>query len=186
MPPHTRVSVTPPIAPLELFVAFSRVTLVSFGGALFWSRRMLLEEKRWLTEQEFVELLALAQLLPGGNGLNLAVIVGYRLGGLTGAAASLAGFIAAPSVVISLLAVLHQRYGELALVQDTLAGMASVAVGLLIAMAVKMMSVLRRRWLPWVFAALAFAGVGLMRWPLIAVVAGLAPFAIAAAWRDRR
>jgi chromate transporter len=180
------VNVTPAIAPLDLFLAFTRVTLHSFGGALFWSRRMLLEEKRWLTEQEFAELLALAQLLPGANGVNLAVIVGYRLGGLSGAAAALAGFVGAPTIVIATLAVLHDRYGELAIIQNALTGMAAVAVGLLIAMAVKMTTVLQRRWIPWVFTALAFVAVGLMRWPLLAVVAALAPFAIAAAWRRGR
>ena len=168
-----------------LFIEFARLTLHSFGGALFWSRRMLVERRRWLTEQEFVEALALAQLLPGANGVNLAVIVGYRFAGLPGAAASLAGFVGAPLLVIVGIGVFYAHYGAVPLVKGALSGMASIAVGLLIATAAKIAGVLQRRWRPWTFVLLAFAGVGVMRWPLLAVVAALAPAAIALAWRGQ-
>lgn len=179
------VSQAPGVSPRELFVEFARLTLHSFGGALFWSRRMLVERRRWLTEQEFVELLALAQLLPGANGVNMAVIVGYRFAGYSGAAAAVAGFLGAPLLVIIAIAVVHQHYGGLPLVRDALAGMSSVAVGLLLATAVKVAAVLQRRWRPWTFVALTFVGVGVMRWPLLAVVGALAPWAIFAAWKGK-
>jgi chromate transporter len=169
----------------DLFLTFTQLTLHSFGGAMFWSRRMFVERRRWLTEQEFVDVLSLAQLLPGANGVNMAVIIGYRLAGFTGAAASLAGFIAAPCLVIAALAMLHKHFGSLPVVRDALAGMSMVAVGLIVAMALKMAKVLGRRAVPWMFAAAAFAGVGIMRWPLLAVLGALAPFAIAAAWKGK-
>ena len=174
-----------PVTPRALFFAFTRITLVSFGGVLFWSRRLFVERRRWLSEREFVELIALAQLLPGVNGINLAVMIGYRFCGAAGAAASLAGFLGAPCVVVTLIGVLYFRYGSLPLVHDALTGMSSVAVGLLLATAAKMASVLQRRALPWVFAVLAFTGVGVLRWPLLAVLAALAPWAILAAWRSK-
>lgn len=174
------------MTPLNLFLTFTRITLSSFGGAIFWARRMLVERLRWLTEHEFVEVLALAQLLPGATGVNLAVLMGYRFGGWSGAAASLAGFLAAPCVVIAGLGVLHQRYGGVPVVQHALTGMSIVAVGLLIATALRMATVLQRQWLPWMFALLAFVGVGLLRWPLLVIVAALAPCAIFAAWSVRR
>ena len=170
----------------ELFFAFGRLALHSFGGALFWSRRMMVEERRWLSEQEFAELLALAQLLPGPNGVNLSVIVGYRFRGVAGAAAAMAGFVAAPLAIVIALGVLYQNLGALPVVRDALTGMSSVAVGLLIATAMKLTGVLKRRWLPWLFVLLAFAAVGVLRWPLIAVVGALAPFAVAYAWREKR
>ena len=182
MSPETHVR---RVAPLELFLTFTRITLSSFGGALFWSRRALVEQHRWLTEQEFVEILALAQLLPGANGVNLAVLIGYRFGGWSGAFASLAGFLAAPCVVIMTLGILHHHYGELPLVHAALTGMSAVAIGLLLAMAARMVVVLRRRALPWAFVVSTFVGVGVMRWPFLAVVGALAPFAIAAAWKGR-
>ena len=171
--------------PAELFFEFARLTLHSFGGALFWSRRMLVERRRWLTEQEFVETLALAQLLPGANGINLAVMVGYRFAGLRGAMAAMGGFVGAPLAIIIAIGVAYQQFGTVPEVKQALHGMSSVAVALLIATAFKLTGVLGRRWRPWLFVALTFAGVGVMRWNLLIVIAALAPFAIAFAWKGR-
>lgn len=174
---------SPHVSASELFYAFARLTLQSFGGALFWSRRMLVEQKRWLTEQEFVEMLALAQLMPGANGVNLAVMVGYRFAGWKGSAAAMAGFLGAPIVIIIGIGVAYQHFGAVPLVKHALVGMSAVAVGLLIATAAKLAKVLELRWRPWMFVVLAFAGVGILRWPLLIVVGALAPFAVIAAWR---
>lgn len=178
-------SPAPHVGPLDLFVAFTRITLVSFGGVLFWSRRLFVERRRWLTEQEFVEINALAQLLPGVNGINLAVMIGHRFCGGAGAAASLAGFLATPCLVVTAIGVLYQRYGALPIVHDALTGMAAVAVGLLLATAGRMATVLQRRPRPWFFVLLTFLGIGVMRWPLLAVLAALAPLAIASAWKGK-
>jgi chromate transporter len=175
----------PRISAFALFLTFSRITLSSFGGAMFWARRALVDRQRWLTEQEFVELLALGQLLPGPNILNLTVMVGYRFGGWTGAAASVAGFLGWPCLVVIGLGVLHQQYGSVPQVQQALGGMSSVAAGLLLANGVKNSMVLPRRWRPWLFGMLAFVGVGVFRWPLLWVLGALAPFAIAAAWKEK-
>jgi len=176
---------SPQISAFTLFLTFSRITLSSFGGALFWARRALVERQRWLTEQEFVELLVFGQLLPGPPVVNLTVMVGYRFGGWTGAAAAVAGFLGWPCLVVIGLGVLHQQYGALPQVQQALAGMSSVAAGLLLATGVKNSMVLPRRWRPWLFGILAFVGVGIMRWPLLWVMGALAPWAIFAAWKEK-
>jgi chromate transporter len=168
-----------------LFLTFSRISLSSFGGALFWARRGLVEQKRWLTEREFVELLTVGQLLPGPNVLNLTVLVGYRFAGWTGAAAAVAGYLGWPCLVVIGMGVLYQNYGSLQQVQQALAGMSSVAAGLLLATVIKLAMVLPRRWRPWLFGTLAFVGVGVMRWPLLWVMGALAPFAVAAAWKEK-
>ena len=172
------------VSPLALFFTFSRITLSSFGGAMFWTRRALVERQRWLTEREFVDLLTLGQLLPGPNVLNLTVMVGYRFGGWTGAAASVAGFLGWPCLVVVGMGVLYQHYGAMPQVQRALAGMSIVAAGLLLANAVKLAAVLPRRWRSWLFGLLAFAGVGVFRWPLVWVMLALAPWAIFAAWKE--
>jgi len=174
----------PPVSRLALFLTFSRITLSSFGGALFWARRRLVEQQRWLTEREFVELLALGQLLPGPNVLNLTVMVGYRFGGWQGAAAAVAGFLGWPCLVVVGMGALYHQYGAQPQVQRALAGMSIVAAALLLANAVKLAVVLPRRWRPWLFGMLAFAGVGVMRWPLLWVIGALAPWAVFAAWRE--
>jgi len=174
----------PNVSRFELFIAFSRISLTSFGGAIFWARRELVERQRWVTEREFVEVFTLGQLLPGPNVLNLTVIVGHRFAGWTGAAASVAGFLGWPCLVVIGMGVLYQYYGALPQVQQALIGMSSVAAGLLLATVIKLATVLRH-WQPWLFSALAFIGVGVMRWPLLWVMGALAPWAVFAAWKEQ-
>src|SRR5215467_14919791 len=128
----------PNVSRLALFLAFSRISLSSFGGAIFWARRELVERQRWITEREFVEMFTLGQLLPGPNVLNVTVMVGYRCAGWTGAAAAVTGFLGWPCLLVIALGMLHQRYGTLPLVQPALTGMAAVSAGLLLASVVKM------------------------------------------------
>jgi chromate transporter len=172
------------VSSFELFLAFSRISLSSFGGAIFWARRQLVERQRWLTEREFVDVLAIGQLLPGPNVLNLTVMVGYRFAGWTGAAAAASGFLAWPCLVVIGMGVLYQRYGALPQVQQALAGMSIVAAALLLSTAIKLATALPRRWRPCLFGALAFIGVGVMRWPLLWVIGALAPWAVFAAWKE--
>jgi chromate transporter len=173
------------VSRLTLFLAFSRISLSGFGGVLFWARRALVDRLRWVTEREFVELLTLGQLLPGPNGLNVAVMVGYRFGGWTGAAAALAGFLGLPCLLVIGLGVLYQQYGALPHVQRALAGMSTVAAGLLLSTFIRMAKVLPRRWWAWMFGMLAFVGVGVLRWPLLGVMGALAPWAVFAAWKEK-
>jgi chromate transporter len=174
----------PRVSRLALFLAFSRVSLSSFGGAMFWARRVLVERQRWLSEREFVELLTFGQILPGPNVLNLTVMVGYRFAGWTGAAAAVAGFVGWPCLVVIGMGLLYQQLGALSHVQRALAGMSIVAAALLFSTAVKLAMVLPRHWRPWLFGALAFIGVGVMRWPLLWVIGALAPWAVFAAWKE--
>ena len=174
----------PRISALALFLTFSRITLSGFGGLMFWARRGLVDRERWLTEREFVDLLVLAQLLPGPNVLNLTVMVGYRFGGWTGTAAAVAGFLGCPFLVVVGMGVLYQNYGALPQVQRALAGMSIVAAALLLATVIKFAMVLPRRWRPWLFGVAAFVGVGVLRWPLLWVLGALAPWAAAMAWKE--
>src|SRR6266705_5141551 len=174
----------PHVSALALFLTFSRISLSGFGGVPFWARRVLVERKRWLTGQEFVELLSLGQLMPGPNVLNLTVMVGYRFAGWAGAASAAAGFLGWPCLVVIGMGVLYQQYGALPQVQRALAGMSIVAAGLLLATFIQMAMVLPRRPRPWLFVILAFVGVGVLRWPLLWVIGALAPWAILVAWKE--
>jgi len=173
------------VSRFALFLAFSRISVTSFGGAIFWARRELVERQRWLTEREFVDVFTLGQLLPGPNVLNLTVIVGHRFAGWTGAAAGAAGFLGWPCLIIVGMGMLYQHYGALPQVQQALTGMSSVAAGLLFATVIKLVTVLPRGWRPWLFGVLAFVGVGVLRWPLLWVMGALAPWAVFAAWKDQ-
>ena len=174
-----------PVSVLTIFLTFSRITLSSFGSPAFWARRELVERQRWFTAQEFVDFLALGQILPGPNILNVTALVGYRFAGWTGAVAAVVGFLGWPFFLVIALGVLHQRYGGLVLVQQALTGMSAVAAGLLLANGVLLATVLPRHWYTWLFGVLAFTGVGVLRWPLPVVIGLLVPLALVAAWKGQ-
>jgi len=173
------------VSKLELFLTFSRITLSSFGGALFWARLGIVQQRRWLSEREFAEFLTIGQLLPGPNVLNLTVLVGYRFGGWSGAAVSVLGYLGWPFLVVIGMGMLYQQFGALPQVQLALGGMSKVAAGLLLATVIKLALVLPRQLRPWLFGILAFGAVGVMRWPLLWVVAVLAPCAVFLAWKAK-
>jgi chromate transporter len=178
-------STTLHIGPWTLFRAFSGIALSGFGGTLPWAHRELVERRRWLTDREFVETLGLGQVLPGPNICNLAVMIGQHFAGYPGAAAALAGLLLTPFMCMIALGVLYRRFGSFQVAQAALSGMSAVVAGLVLATGLKMTRGLPRQWRVWTFGALAFVGVGLFRWPLLAVVLVLAPVAAAAAWRDQ-
>ena len=169
---------------LELLSAFSRVSVAAFGGALPWSRRMIVEQKRWMTSEEFNEAFALSQFLPGPNTINFSVVFGSRFAGGMGAAVAVLGLVGPPLVIVMILAVLYERYGDIETLGHILAGVAAAAAGLLCASVAKMAApMFMKRWnsAP-VIAILAFVGVAIMHWPLPYVFLGLAPISIVFAW----
>jgi chromate transporter len=169
----------------EIFLTFARIGASGFGGVNFWIRRIIIQEKRWITDQEYLEGLAIGQILPGPNVYNLTVMLGYRFGGMRGAFAAVAGLIGAPLAFMVALGLLYQRYAEVPILERALTGMTAVAAGLLLANVAGIAAALPRKLVPWMFLALAFVGTGLLRFPLLYVMGVLAPFALASAWKKR-
>jgi chromate transporter len=181
-PPPAAATAQPRLT--ELFIAFAKVSVSGFGGALPWARRMIIDQKHWMTAEEFNEAFALSQFLPGPNVVNFSVVFGARFGGAAGAAVALLGLMGPPLIIVTALAVLYARFGDLEALGRILSGITAAAAGLLIAMVAKMAAPLftkRWDWAP-VVAILAFAGVAIMRWPLPYVFLGLAPVSIGLAW----
>ena len=179
-----------PASPAELFWAFNRLALQGFGGVLAIAQRELVEYKHWLTREEFVEILAISQVLPGPNIVNLSLILGDRFFGIRGAISALAGMQVIPLLIVLGLAVAYAKFAHVTVVAGALRGMGAVAAGLVLATAVKLFGTLRtNRMGSWVgagFAALTFMTVAWLRWPLLWVVGGLGSIAVAVAWRKLR
>lgn len=173
-------------SPGELFVTFTQLALSGFGGVLPVAYRVLVERKRWLAPAEFAEMLAVSQILPGAAICNISLLIGYRFGGIRGGIAALGGLICFPLILICLLGLAYQHYGNLQLVREALGGMAVVAAGLVFSTGLKMLRALPKIWVSFVFVGLAFTGVGVMRWPLLAVLGVLGLAATALAWRRIR
>src|SRR5258708_9050816 len=87
----------------ELFVAFTFLALQGFGGVIAVAQRVLCEQKRWLTREQFVEILAVAQILPGPNVCNVALMIGDRFFRWRGPFATLARMMAVPPVLLLML-----------------------------------------------------------------------------------
>ena len=185
--PAAPLSTSPPIPThAELFLAFFKITLMGFGGTLMWTRRMFVERKRWMTAEEFNDVYALCQFLPGPNVVNLTAVFGSRMRGPTGAIAAWSGFLILPFCVMLVAGMLYERYGDVEFVRRVLSGVAPAAAGLLIATVAKMAAPMFRRFGPAPFVVLATAfAIGLMRWPLLLVLMVIAPVSIGLAWTMR-
>jgi chromate transporter len=157
-----------------LFLGFSTVGLSGLGGVLPFARRMLVERCQWLSGEEFNNLMGICQFLPGPNVVNLAVCVGRRFAGFSGAMASVLGLMGAPMVIVMNLGWLYDQYGSLPIAQGALRGIAAVGAGLLIAMGWRMAQNLKQPRRELWFVLLAFIGVAVLRWPLPLVMIGLA------------
>lgn len=179
-----------PVRPtvLELFVVFAIISLSGFGGVLYWSRRMLVERRKWMTPAEYSDAYALCQILPGPTIVNLSVVFGRRIRGLPGAAVALVGLIGPGMLIVIFFAILYAQFGTIDALQRMLTGVAAAAAGLVIAMTAKMSEPLfeQKNWLFYAIAVAAFIAVGALRWPIWWVLLVLVPLSITVAWCGRK
>lgn len=165
----------------QLFTAFSVLALQGFGGVIAVAQRELCERRRWLTPQEFVEMLSGAQVLPGPNVCNLSLMIGDRFFGWRGALAALSGMIAAPMALMLALAWLLGEAASVAhvrgLITGALGGIAAVAAGQIVGTVLKLAAPIKHHTLGWpicvALMALAFAMMSWLHWPLLWVLLGL-------------
>ena len=174
----------------DLFLSFTWLALQGFGGVLAVVQRELVEKKRWLTREEFIEDWAVAQIMPGPNVVNLSLMIGARHFGLKGALTALAGMLTMPLLLVLVLAVVYGQFSANPQVAGALRGMGAVAAGLIAATALKLAmglksNVLGQRWCM-ALGVLCFAAIALLRWPLVVVLLGLGSLACCVAfWRLR-
>src|SRR5882757_7232837 len=184
--PATPTSTPPGL--IELFAAFAKMSLAGFGGVLVWARRAIVDQHRWMTADEFNETFALCHFLPGPNIVNLSVVFGSRFRGIPGGLAAFAGLVGPPVVVVTILAALYARYGEIDALRRILAGVSCAAVGLLLSAVFRMMMPLtkRRDLIGLGLLAAVFVAIGLLRLPLPAVLLVAIPLSIALSFAMRR
>lgn len=187
-PPGTKETTRPqPQSLTDLFVSFTLLALQGFGGVLAVVQRELVEKKRWMTREEFVEEWAVAQIMPGPNVVNLSLMIGHRYFGLRGAMVALAGMLAVPLLVVLLLALVYAQFAGHPGVAGALRGMGAVAAGLISATGLKLMGALKTHplGLPLciALAVACFAAIALLRLPLAYVLLGLGGLACTLTYR---
>jgi chromate transporter len=182
------LSISAPPSLLALFTAFAKMSLSGFGGVLAFARRGIVDRHRWMTAEEFNETFALCHFLPGPNIVNLSVVFGSRFRGVPGSIAAFAGLVGPPVVIVTILAVLYARFGEIDALRRTLSGVSCAAVGLLISVVFRMMMPLinKRDVVGVVVMAAVFTAIGVLRLPLPAVLLVAMPLSVAITYAMRR
>jgi len=175
-----------PSSKSDLFITFTLLALQGFGGVLAITQRVLCEQKRWLTREQFVEILAVGQVLPGPNICNVALMIGDRFFGWRGAFAALAGMMTVPAVIVLLLTTAYAGFASVPAVAGALKGMGAVSAGLIVGTALKLTAALRTNpmGIPvcTVLGITMFAAVALLRWPLAWALLGMGLMACVFAW----
>jgi len=179
---------SPPPGLVALFLAFARMSLSGFGGVLAFARRGIVDQHKWMTAEEFNETFALCHFLPGPNIVNFTMVFGSRFRGLAGGIAAFAGLLGPPVVIVTILAALYARFGEIEALRRILAGVSCAAVGLLIAVVLRMMlPLIRKRDFTALVVLLAvFIAIGQLQLPLAAVLLVATPLSIAIVFVRRR
>jgi chromate transporter len=176
-----------PASPKDLFIAFTLLALQGFGGVLAVAQRVLCEERRWMSQAEFLETLAVAQILPGPNICNLALMVGDRFFGWRGAFAAIGGMMAAPLAIVLILTAVYSEFAGHPAVAGALRGMGAVAAGLIVGTGLKLAAGLRGNPMGvpicTAFGVVCFAAVAWLRWPLVWVLITLGAVACVYAFR---
>ncbi|WP_429810438.1 chromate transporter [Ensifer sp. B1-9] len=173
---------------LDLLTSFLRLGASSFGGGMTgWTHREIVERRRWLTDNEFLQTLTIAQIMPGANPVNLAVYIGLKLAGLRGATVALFGMVLPAFVAILVLSLAYQQLRSYPEAQAVLRGLACVGIASSLSMGIKTARRLKAHVVPIGIAVSVFLTVGVLRWPLVLVVVGAIPLSVAATfWLERR
>jgi len=174
-----------PVGAAELFFGFLKIGLSGFGGVMPFARRMIVDQRRWLTELEFLDVVSLSQFLPGPNIVNVSIIIGRRFDGVPGALAACAGLILMPLVIVLALAALYAQFADVDAVRGACSAISSSASGLIVATAIKLARPLKAYAWQMAVCAVAFVAIALLRVPLLWLLAALCPVSIAIAWWTR-
>jgi len=171
----------------ELFVGMLQVALSAFGGGLSaWSQRIVVEQKRWMNDEEFLTGLTVARLFPGPNQINMAVYIGANFRGLPGALAALAGMLLVPFTLLMALGTLYFSVHELPAVDRVLAGVVAAAAGMALSMGFKILGEYRKDPVALGLAALVFVALAFGHLRLVPVVLVSGPIAMAWYWPRHR
>ncbi len=177
----------PRVSLVQLAWTFNHIALASFGGGLSaWSREVLVVERKWMGEEEFLSAMTMCRILPGANQVNMAVFAGTKMRGGPGAIAAVVGLCFVPVLLMLTAAFFYFRFKEVPAVKGVLHGASTAAVALTVAMVVKTGQKCLTGVVPVALCAAAFVLNGLLRWPLLLTLALLAPPALVWAWPRRR
>ncbi|WP_341522296.1 chromate transporter [Pseudomonas sp. G.S.17] len=163
----------------QIFYNFALVGLCGFGGVLPWARRMMVDRRRWVSEQQFNELLSTGQFFPGPNIANVGIIYSRKLHGLRGASAAVIGLYLFPSIITVLAGFAYARWWDHDAVQQVFGAITPIATGLMLGVTLRMLRALPRTVAQYSAFALTFILMALLMLPLWAVLLICIPCSVA-------
>jgi len=171
-----------------IFAEFFRLGVTSFGGGTAaWLYRAIVQRRHWIDDRAFLSGVGISRVLPGSAGVNLTVQVGQQLRGAPGALAAVLGLLSGPLVIVVALAVGFARIAGSEVAHAVLDGVAASAIGLTFATGLVLVP---RNTAQIGHIAITIATVltvGVLGWPLLPVVLGIAQLSVGlAAVQQRR
>lgn len=169
----------PEVSRVGIFLAFLRLGATAYGGPamMAYLKGDLVAKRRWLSEQEFKEGMALCQVIPGATMVQMCTYTGYRLRGVPGALVAALGFVLPAFLLMTGLSAAYFTFGELALVKALFRGLGAIVVAIVLNSCVSLTRTTVHGWRGAVLAALAFAALALGV-NLVLVLAGAALLAL--------
>jgi chromate transporter len=164
------MEVQPPRNLRELFLGFFSIGARSFGGVMPWAHRVMVEERRWMTERDFVETIGLCQFLPGPNIGNASVVLGKRWFGLPGALVAFLGLFGPPFVWVMALAILYADVATNPVMRAIVTGVGAAGAGLFIGTAIKLARALAGKPAALALIVACFSSIALARVSLFVVL----------------
>ena len=162
----------------DLFRAFARIGLLSFGGPaaqIALMHRELVDERKWLTEAEFLRALSFCMMLPGPEAMQLATYAGWKLRGVVGGIIAGLLFVLPGAAVIATLALLYLSFGDQPLVRAAFVGVKAAVIAIVLEALLRISKRALKGRLHLSLAAAAFVALALFHlpFPLVILVAGL-------------
>ena len=161
---------------------FARIGLLSFGGPaaqIALMHRMIVDEKGWLTEKQFLNALSFCMLLPGPEAMQLATFAGWRLHGTWGGLAAGLLFVAPGAIIVLALAALYAHFGQTPLIEAVFLGVKAAVVVIVVEALLKLARRALKRWDHWLLAGLAFFAIFALTLPFPLIVAAAALYGFA-------
>jgi chromate transporter len=155
-------------------MGFLSIGARSFGGVLPWAYQAMVEERRWLTPEDFTETMGLCQVLPGPNVGNASIVLGKRWFGLRGAIVAFLGLFALPYVWVLALALLYTDFASNKMVHAIITGVGAAGAGLFFGTAIKLGKPLSGKPAALVLIAVGFVAAAFFRVSLLILVPAMA------------
>ena len=170
----------------ELFLGFAKIGILGFGGVGPLARHIIVEERKWLDDEEYATVLGIGQILPGANTINACVMIGDRFQGKLGAIVCVLGIMFIPCVVVILLAVVYDQFASIPQVHIALIGASAAAAGMILGLWLKMLSKLKNQLSDYLIIGITIACIAIFHLPFFPSLIALVPISIIITWVLRR